>query len=116
MPPGGLDDGHRFGVVQRERFLAEDVLAGFGGLDRPFRVHRMRRRDVDRLDLRVGEQFLVAAVAARDAELRAERLGGFLRAAADGDQPPRFGLRHRLGEGARDGAGSQNAPSQAILH
>ena len=64
LRPRGLDDRHGLGVVHGERLLAEDVLAGFGGFDGPLGVHRMRRGDVDRLHVRVGEQRFVAAVAA----------------------------------------------------
>ena len=41
-------------------FSHQHVLAGLRRLDRPFGVARMRRRDVDRVDLRVVEQRLVA--------------------------------------------------------
>ena len=36
------------------------MLAGFRRLDRPFCVERVGRRDIDRLDLGVGEQRVIA--------------------------------------------------------
>ena len=56
---------------ERHRLLDQDMLAGLRRLDRPFGVARMRRRDVDRLDLRIVEQRLVAVEDAR----AGERLG-----------------------------------------
>ena len=52
----------RFGVRlrQRERLLAEDVLARLRRGDHLRRVQRVRRRQHDRVDARVGEQRLVS--------------------------------------------------------
>ena len=52
----------RFGVFlrQRKRLLAEDVLSGRGGGDHLRRVHRVRRREHDGIDHRIGQQRLVA--------------------------------------------------------
>ena len=69
---------HRVGLPggEPERLLAQHVLAGLGGLDRPLGVARVRRRDVDRLDLGVGEQRLVAREHAGAGELLARTRGG----------------------------------------
>ena len=52
-------------AVSAKRLLAQHMLAGFGRLDRPFGVAGMRRRDVDRVDSRIGEQGIVAVEDAR---------------------------------------------------
>ena len=56
-----VDLGHGEG----ERLLAQDVLAGPGGPDRPLGVEVVRQRDVDGVDLGVGEECLVGAVRTR---------------------------------------------------
>ena len=71
--------------VAAERLLAEHVLARFERPDRPVRVHRVRQRDVDRLDLGVGEKLVVAPVGARDLPRLCELLRPPEVAAADGD-------------------------------
>ena len=72
---GRLDHALRVGGGQRERLLAQDVLAGAGGGDRPLGVEVVRQRDVDGVDVRVGEERLVRAVGPRDAELVGDRGG-----------------------------------------
>ena len=66
-----------------ERLLAEDVLAGLERAHRPLDVKRVRQRDVDRLDVGVREQRLVAPVGALDPVLARVRLGARLVAARD---------------------------------
>ena len=51
------------GRVPREGLLAQHVLARLDGPDRPLAVERVRERDVDGVDRRVGEELLVGAVA-----------------------------------------------------
>ena len=68
----GLGDSHA------ERLFAEHVLAGFGGLGGPGDVKLIGQRIVDRVDVGVGEQFLVGAVGRGNAE----RLRGRSRALA----------------------------------
>ena len=46
---------------QCQRLFAQDVLAGLGGGDRPCRVEVVRQRDVHGVDVRVGEERLVAS-------------------------------------------------------
>ena len=58
----------RVGQVHAERLLAQHVLAGLGGLDRPGHVEMVGQGVVDRVDLGVGQERLVAVVAARDAQ------------------------------------------------
>ena len=78
---GDVDVGRRRGggdavdlvQGQRQRLLAEHVLAGLGGPHRPLGVQVVRQRNVDRVDVRVGEQRLVAGDAARNPPLRRGR-------------------------------------------
>ena len=69
-----------------ERLLAQDVLAGVGGFAGPFGVQGVGERDVDGVDVSIGEQRLVAAMGDRDVRGfgRGRRLLG--RAAGDGNQ------------------------------
>ncbi len=70
--PSGLvargDQHPRLFRVERDRLLAEHVLARLQRLDRPGHVQLVRQRIVDRLDLGVREQRLVGAVGAGDPE------------------------------------------------
>ena len=65
------------GVVQRERLLAKDVLAGFSGADDPLNVQWVRGRDVNSFDFVISEQGVVVdvRVCSVDAELTCERCG-----------------------------------------
>ena len=54
----------RVGGRHGQRLLAQDVLAGPSRGDRPLGVEVVRQRDVDRVDVGVGEERLVRAVGA----------------------------------------------------
>ena len=62
-------------LVRRERLLAEDVLLRGDRAERPLGVEGVRKRVVDRVDVRIGEQRLVALGDLGDAVL-ARILGG----------------------------------------
>ena len=68
-----------------ERLLAQDVLAGLQGADAPLDVQMVRERDVDRLDLRVREQRLVASMG--DGNPRGSGSVGGAAGIARGDRP-----------------------------
>ncbi len=72
-----VDHVLRLRGVQRERLLAQHVLARFHGEDRVGRVARMRRRDVDRVDVGIRHQILVVPVVPLDPEPLRERFGAF---------------------------------------
>ncbi len=59
LPGGGLH-GLGFGGGETDRLLAEHMLSGPCGLHRPLGMGRMRRRDVDRVNVRVRQQGVVA--------------------------------------------------------
>ncbi len=50
-----------FAGAQRDGFLAEDVLAGLGGPNRPRHMHMVRQRVVNGFDLRIGQRLFVRA-------------------------------------------------------
>nr|BFF12133.1 hypothetical protein GCM10025699_34360 [Microbacterium flavescens] len=81
----GLDCG-RLGGVEREGLLDEHVLAVLECEDRLLGVERVRCRDVDDVDVGVGDQGLVRAVHAGDIEVGGERGGGVGAARADGGE------------------------------
>ena len=79
----GEDEARRLGAVERllhlfgptrERLLAEHVLPRLEGPQRPLHVQRVRKRDVDRIHVRVSEQRVIAPVRALDAMLAGIRL------------------------------------------
>src|ERR1022692_684592 len=72
-----------FGGVESQRLLAEHVLSGLGRAHRPGHVQVIGQRVVDRLDFRIGQQFLVGTVGFRNAEGGGRLLG--LRQVARGD-------------------------------
>ena len=65
----GLDHPLRVGRGHGQRLLAQDVLAGPSRGERPLGMEVVRQRDVDDIDVGVGEERLVRAVGGRDAEL-----------------------------------------------
>jgi len=108
----GFGDGHRLRVAHAQRLLAQHVLARPSRGDGPLRVHRMRRRDVNRLHFVVPEQGLVSGVAARHFELVAEFVGAGLSSRAHRSQGSAGAFVEGAGEGLGDGAGSEDAPAQ----
>jgi hypothetical protein len=73
------------GGVHRERLLDQYVLAGPQREDRVVVVHRMRRCDVDHVNVRIGNERLVAGMPVRDAELVPETVRRSLAARPDRD-------------------------------
>jgi hypothetical protein len=90
------------------------VLAGVECQQRRGRVRGMRGRDVDDVDVGIGDERLPGAVGVRDVMLSRERLGPLLRAAADADDPQARRLQV-LGEGPGDAARREDAPTE-IAH
>ncbi len=112
----GLEDRHGLGMVQGERLFAQDMFARLRGLDRPLGVHRMRRGDIDRLDVFVRQQGLVAAVPAGQVEFVAELVSCFLVPAADGNNPARFGVGNAACKGPGNPSRADNSPCQLLCH
>ena len=88
-----VEGGRRAGGPPRKRLLAEHVLAGLRGAHGPLDVQRVGQRHVHGVDVRVGEQRLVAPVRARDAVLGGVGLGTRLVAARHRDDVD--GIRER---------------------
>ena len=65
---GVMDGLLRLARIEGERLLAEHVLARVGGLADPLGVQVIGKRDIDGLDLTVGQQLLVGTVGFRDTE------------------------------------------------
>mmetsp|Transcript_50814 Transcript_50814/g.128150 ORF Transcript_50814/g.128150 Transcript_50814/m.128150 type:complete len:215 (+) Transcript_50814:593-1237(+) len=72
---GGPLRDHGLARVAAHRRLAEDVLAGLEGLDRPLAPHRRRQHVVHRVDLRVRQHLVKAGVGLGDAPRLGARLG-----------------------------------------
>ena len=86
-------------VVRRdaERLLAQHVLSGLEGADRPLDVHGVRERDVDRLDVGILEERLIAPVCALD-----------LAPARVGIRPARSRLATATGRPGRDSSARED--------
>ena len=108
--PGRVEDLRGLGCVDGERLLDQDVLAGGDGQQGVVEVLGVRGGDVDDLDVRIGDERLVAAVRAGDAVAGGELVGAFLGARPDRDHGRLRVPRDRLGEDAGDPAGAQDAP------
>ena len=112
--PRGVRGVERFlglAGMARVGLLAEDVLSGRERLHRPLVVHAVRERDVDGLDVGVGEERLVGAVGRRDPVLRSVRLRPLRVAACHGDDVDPVGLRSAREDRAVDVRRRQEAES-----
>ena len=78
--------------VPVEGLLAENMLPGFEREDRPLDVQRVRERDVDGVDVGVGEQPFVASVGALDPVLARVGIGPGLVTTGDRDDVHPVGL------------------------
>src|SRR5437588_1335765 len=113
---GGVEGVLGIGGGSRERLLAQHVLAGLERADRPRHVERVRQRDVDRLDVLILEEPLVAPVRALDPPLARVRVGAGLVAARDRDEVDlRRGLRRR-DDHAVDVRRREDSPADGIGH
>ena len=92
--PAALDHPGGFGGVERQRLLAEYVLAGLRGAAGPRRVQVVGQRDVHRLDVGIGEQVVVRTVVARDPQFPGRRRGAV--GVARGDRDDLAPLRLRI--------------------
>lgn len=112
---GQVDDGLSLDGIDRERFLHQYVLAAVQRGHRVCGMERMRRRDIDRVDVRGGGQSLVARVGASDPVRCRERIRGVLRARPHGSDASTRG--ENVGrEGLCDAARAQNSPANPISH
>ncbi len=96
---------------QRDRLFAEHVFARFRRLDRPFRVQMIRQRNVDDVDVGIGEHRLVRRDRARDAPLLRVRLRLLGGAAGDGRQLVAGGRAQRGNDASGDAGRAEQAPA-----
>jgi hypothetical protein len=87
----GVRHALRFVGVRGQRLLAQHVLAGAKGSDRPLAVEGVGERVVDGVDLRVRQQGVVALVDAGDPVLARELASSLGVAGCDGHD---LDLRH----------------------
>ncbi|MNC41758.1 hypothetical protein D3C75_905360 [compost metagenome] len=107
----------RLPAVQGNRLFAQHMLAGFCRPDYPFPVQMVRKRNIYRINVGIGQQFLIAAVGLLHAE--------FLGYGAALFQPP---ARHRLNDSrlrfldgrhdraCRDLRTAHDSPTQLLCH
>jgi hypothetical protein len=91
------------------------MLPGFRGGDGVLDVPRMRRGNVDGVDVGVLEQRGVIAMRRLGAGLFRKLSGRFGAAAGDGLQRGGLARAKRIGETAGDGAGGRNAESKRVV-
>ena len=117
---GRRDHPLGIGRGQGQWLLAQDVLARLDRGERPLQVEVVREGDVDRVDVRVGEEALVRIVRARDCQLARDPLRDL--AVARGDRHHLAPLPRRAADArdpllARDVRGGQHAPAQLpVVH
>src|SRR5215211_1309772 len=112
----GLGDIERaldFLRVPGERLLAQHVFPGLERAQRPLDVHRVRQWDVDRLDVGIGKQRVVACVRALDLVVAGVglRAGGV--SARHGDHVGPIGLPSAFEHEAVDPGRRQEGPAEA---
>ena len=98
---------------QRDRLLAEHVLAGLEAEPGVLEVEGVRRGDVDDVDGRVGDQLLVGAVRRGATPCSAANAAALARAERRADRGE-LGAGHQrevAGEGAGDASGARGCPS-----
>ncbi len=91
-------------------FSQSTCLPASGGPDRPFGMRRVRRCDVDRLDLGIAEDRLVAGMDARAGKSLGQS-GLFGVAARDRHKPAGPRMRQGVGKCLGDDAGADDAPA-----
>src|SRR5262245_9043307 len=105
----------RLGDLQADRLFAEDVLARLERANRPRYVQVIGERNVDGIDVAIGEEFLIRTVGLLDAELSGHTLSASQIARGDGRDAAEMALlRGRDDLPAADLGGTQNAPTNFI--
>ena len=109
------DELRGFGPAEADRLFAEDVLARFGGANRPRHVQVVGEGNVDGVDVGIGEELVVRAVRLRDLQCG----GGVPRpAGVTGrnrvDLRPRAALHRRDDFFCRDLRDAEHAPPDLV--
>lgn len=106
-----LQQRSRFCGIQRNRFLAQHVLARLRGAYRPRYVQVIRQRVIDDFDVVILEQLVIRAIRSLDPQLVAcrARFGAVPRGNSDhAAGRTRLNRRNHLGD--RDAGCAQNSP------
>ena len=114
--PGGvgrIDHLLRLAGGDRERLLAQDVLAGGDRRQHPLAVQEVGQRDVHDIDGRVGEQLAVRPVRGRNPEEPGLVPGAADGPARDGDDLAVLGPGDRRHDRGGDPRRAEDAPAQA---
>jgi len=99
-------------VMHAHRLFAEDMLLGLRGAEGPFPVVRMRRGDVDDIDIGVGQESLIGAVGMRKLVKVGEFVGFGLGATGNGDELSLFRAKDTASEFMRNAAGADDSPTK----
>ena len=112
-----LGDLARFGGVEPEWFLAQNMLPGAGRRHGPGCMVMVGERVVDGVDIRIVEKFLVAAIGARDRHRGGRLLGAVEPAGGDRHQVAvRGALQGRDHPLPPDLGCAQHSPSDLARH
>ncbi len=107
---GQVERRPHVGLAAAQRLLAQHVLARLQRPAGPLQVQRVGQRDVDGVDVRIGQQRLIAVVGALDPALRGVPLGPPSVTAGDGQHRGAARLRHALDERVVDPRGGKEPP------
>ena len=101
----------------RDRLFGQDMLAGRQRLQRPFDMHVVRQRDVDRVDGRIGQKRLIAVMHGKPGTKGAEpRRLLRVRGRQRGQFGPFCGMDGRGHVLTREIGGPKDAPSDRFHH
>jgi hypothetical protein len=112
-----LDQPVELGGVHGHGLFGEHVLARLDGLERPLQVEVVGERDVDRLDLRVGQERFVGGV---DLQVRREVAKPLRLGVVRGGERKELGAAGHVDRGGhlltREVRGAQDAPADGFRH
>src|SRR4029079_19451368 len=97
-----------------ERLFRQHVLPGLERAHRPLDVERVGQRDVDRVELGIGKQLVVASVRALDLVLARVLVGTLLVAAAHCNDLGHLGLASAVEYGWIDARGGQESEANGL--
>ena len=113
---GSGDDPVALVQAEGQGLFTEDVFAGLGGADGPPGVEAVGQRDIDHVDLWIGQQRFVASMGTGDAPLGGIGLSPRLIPAGDGKELGPGGRPYGRDQASVDAGRGKQAPAQYCPH
>lgn len=107
-----VDDFLRLFCGRGQRLLAQDMFTLVGRFHRPFRVQRVRKRNIDGIDFLIIEQRLIPNVCPRNMPFPGSGPSTFQRPAGDGGNFRVRGTTKRRQQAPIDASHAKNAPAE----